>query len=74
MHRVVRDRSPWPVNGGPAERERKAMIFTRMGVVFHASTWSESTYGIKADGVWSTGPSHLEVFLPWTSVDSIRLT
>jgi hypothetical protein len=49
------------------------MIYTRMGVVFHASAWTESTYGIKADGVWSTGPSRLEVFLPWTSVDSIRL-
>ena len=48
-------------------------IYTRMGVVFHASAWSESTYGIEADGVWSTGPSHTKVFLPWTSVDSIRL-
>jgi hypothetical protein len=74
VHRVGVDRSPWPVNGGLAEGERKAVIFTRMGVVFHASTWSESTYGIMADGVWSTGPSHLEVFLPWTSVDSIRIT
>jgi hypothetical protein len=44
-----------------------------MGVVFHASRWTESTYGIMADGVWSTGPSRLEVFIPWTSVDSIRL-
>jgi hypothetical protein len=50
------------------------MIYTRMGVVFHASGWSESTYGIEADGVWSTGPSSFtKVFLPWTSIDSVRL-
>jgi hypothetical protein len=53
---------------------RNAMIYTRMGVVFHASTWSESDYGITADGVWSTGPDSMEVFLPWTSIDSIRFT
>jgi len=53
---------------------RTAMIYTRMGVVFHASTWSESDYGITADGVWSTGPDSMEVFLPWTSIDSIRFT
>ena len=60
-------------NGSSGEGARGATIYTRMGVVFHASAWSESTYGIEADGVWSTGPSHAKVFLPWTSVDSIRL-
>jgi hypothetical protein len=73
MHHVAVDRPPSPVNGGSAEAGRSAMIYTRMGVVFHASTWSEWKFGIKAHGVWSTGPSHLEVFLPWTSIDSIRL-
>jgi hypothetical protein len=61
-------------NGGSGEIGRGAMIYTRMGVVFHASAWSESTYGITADGVWSTGPPSMEVFLPWTSIDSIRAT
>jgi hypothetical protein len=50
-----------------------AMIYTRMGVVFHASGWEESTHGVTAQGVWSTGPTSMEVFLPWTSIDSIRL-
>src|SRR3954451_146254 len=74
LDRVAVDLPSSSANGGPAEGLKKAMIYTRMGVIFHASTWTESMYGIKAKGVWSTGPSFLEVFLPWTSVDSIRLT
>jgi hypothetical protein len=50
------------------------MIYTRMGVVFQASSWRESAYGVTADGVWSTGSSAMEVFLPWSSIDSIRLS
>jgi hypothetical protein len=73
LNSVAVDRPPSPLNGESAQG-RSAMIYTRMGVVFHTSAWSESTYGIKADGVWSTGQSFSEVFLPWTSVDSIRLT
>jgi hypothetical protein len=49
-----------------------ALIYTRMGVVFKASTWKSSRRGVRASGAWSTGPEHLDVFLPWTSVDSIR--
>jgi hypothetical protein len=73
LQQVVLDRSPATRNGH-APKRGGTMIYTRMGVVFHASSWSDSTYGITADGVWSTGPTHMEVFLPWTSVDSIRMT
>jgi hypothetical protein len=72
MQSVAAERLLSSVNGAPARNGRKAMIYTRMGVVFHAATWSESTYGITADGVWSTGPTAMEVFLPWPSIDSIR--
>jgi hypothetical protein len=74
LGRVAVEPLPSSVNGAEGESGRGAMIYTRMGVVFHASTWSESPYGIQADGVWSTGPSAMEVFLPWTSIDSIRFT
>jgi hypothetical protein len=59
-------------NGASPDSGREAMIYTRMGVVFHTSSWRESKYGITADGTWSTGPTSMEVFLPWTSIDSIR--
>jgi hypothetical protein len=74
MNSVAADHAPSPVRGAPAADARSAMIYTRMGVVFHASTWAESAYGINADGVWSTGPTAMEVFLPWPSIDSIRFT
>ena len=73
MNPATTDRQARSANGSAPRNAGKAMIYTRMGVVFHASRWTESTYGINADGVWSTGPSAMEVFLPWTSVDSIRL-
>jgi hypothetical protein len=44
-----------------------------MGVVFKASHWSKSRHGVRATGTWSTGPARIDVFLPWSSVDSIRL-
>src|SRR4051812_35512138 len=50
-----------------------ALIYTRMGVVFKASSWNTSRRGVQANGVGSTGPTQRDVFLPWTSVDSIRL-
>ena len=74
MNSVAVDRAPSSVNGGPAANGRSAMIYTRMGVVFHASTWTESAHGVNADGVWSTGPTAMEIFLPWPSIDSIRFT
>jgi hypothetical protein len=52
--------------------DEPALIYTRMGVVFKATTWDPSRRGVRASGAWSTGPEHLDVFLPWTSVDSIR--
>jgi hypothetical protein len=50
-----------------------ALIYTRMGVVFKATEWTTSRHGVQASGVWSTGPASLDVFLPWSSVDSVRL-
>ena len=51
MNSVAADHAPSPVNGAPAAAARSAMIYTRMGVVFHASTWAESAYGINAVAV-----------------------